>query len=79
MSPKVREAFELSLDRALINKVVFQGMYAPACGPVSPQSAVAPGAAPDCPRRDLAGAKRLLKEAGVKHPRQDRTEDVDHP
>ncbi|MFJ6748989.1 ABC transporter substrate-binding protein [Streptomyces sp. NPDC091266] len=65
--PKVREAFELSLDRALINKVVFQGMYAPACGPVSPESAVAPGAA-HCPPRDLAGAKRLLKEAGVRTP-----------
>ncbi|MEU0597158.1 ABC transporter substrate-binding protein [Streptomyces sp. NPDC006393] len=65
--PRVREAFELSLDRDVINKVVFQGMYAPACGPVSPKSAIAP-AAPGCPGRDLKKAKQLLKEAGVKLP-----------
>lgn len=47
---RVREAFELAIDRDLLNKVVFQGMYEPACGPISPQSAIAPGVAPeDCP------------------------------
>jgi len=66
---RVREAFELSIDRDLINKVVFQGMYEPACGPVSPGSAIAPGvAASACPERDVAKAKRLLKAAGVKTP-----------
>ncbi|MFI9773546.1 ABC transporter substrate-binding protein [Streptomyces sp. NPDC051956] len=66
---RVREAFELSIDRDLINKVVFQGMYEPACGPVSPESAIAPGvAASACPKRDVAKAKRLLKAAGVKTP-----------
>ncbi|RFC71412.1 ABC transporter substrate-binding protein [Streptomyces sp. AcE210] len=66
---RVREAFELSIDRALINKVVFQGMYEPACGPISPESALAPGVkASQCPERDVAKAKRLLKQAGVKAP-----------
>ncbi len=65
--PRVRAAFALALDRKLINKVVFQGMYEPACGPVSPESAIAPGAA-GCPERDLPRAKKLLKEAGVKLP-----------
>ncbi|MEU0303866.1 ABC transporter substrate-binding protein [Streptomyces sp. NPDC006175] len=66
---RVREAFELAIDRDLLNKVVFQGMYEPACGPISPQSAIAPGVAPeDCPRRDVDRAKKLLKEAGVKTP-----------
>ncbi|WP_419998992.1 ABC transporter substrate-binding protein [Streptomyces boninensis] len=66
---RVREAFELSLDRAVLNEVVFQGMYEPACGPVSPQSAVAPGPDPaDCPGRDVPKAKRLLAAAGVKAP-----------
>ncbi|WP_077965524.1 ABC transporter substrate-binding protein [Streptomyces tsukubensis] len=66
---KVREAFELSLDRDLLNKVVFQDMYDPACGPMSPESAVAPGVKPStCPKRNVAKAKRLLKEAGVKRP-----------
>lgn len=67
--PRVREALDLSLDRDLLNKVVFQGMYQPACGPISPQSATAPGVDPgQCPKRDVAKAKRLLKEAGVKTP-----------
>ncbi|UUN30182.1 ABC transporter substrate-binding protein [Streptomyces sp. FIT100] len=66
---RVREAFELSLDRELINKVVYQGMYEPACGPVSPQSAIAPGIPPArCPGRDVERAQRLLREAGVAIP-----------
>ncbi|WP_329125205.1 ABC transporter substrate-binding protein [Streptomyces sp. NBC_01465] len=66
---RVREAFELSIDRDLLNKVVFQGMYEPACGPISPESAIAPGVpAAQCPKRDVAKAERLLKEAGVKTP-----------
>ncbi|GAA1359691.1 ABC transporter substrate-binding protein [Streptomyces beijiangensis] len=66
---RVREAFELSIDRDVLNKVVFQGMYEPACGPVSPESAIAPGVpAAQCPKRDVAKARRLLKEAGVKTP-----------
>ncbi|NEB78171.1 ABC transporter substrate-binding protein [Streptomyces sp. SID14478] len=66
---RVREAFELSIDRDLINRVVFQGMYEPACGPMSPESALAPGVkASQCPKRDVAAAKRLLRQAGVKTP-----------
>ncbi|MFF1926023.1 ABC transporter substrate-binding protein [Streptomyces sp. NPDC058221] len=66
---RVREAFELAIDRDTLNTVVFQGMYEPACGPISPQSAIAPGVkAQDCPERDVAKAKKLLKEAGVKTP-----------
>ncbi|WP_307804724.1 ABC transporter substrate-binding protein [Streptomyces sp. VRA16 Mangrove soil] len=66
---RVREAFELAIDRDLINKVVFQGMYEPACGPVSPAAAIAPGVkASACPKRDVAKARRLLKQAGVKTP-----------
>ncbi|MFG2669469.1 ABC transporter substrate-binding protein [Streptomyces sp. NPDC048445] len=63
---RVREAFDLSLDRALINKLVFQGMYEPACGPVPPGT---PLSSPvTCPGRDVAKAERLLKAAGVKTP-----------
>ncbi|MFJ9175330.1 ABC transporter substrate-binding protein [Streptomyces sp. NPDC102360] len=64
---RVREAFELAIDRDLINKVAFQGMYEPACGPMSPASAIAPGVkSSQCPKRDVPKAKRLLKAAGVK-------------
>ncbi|MCX4724722.1 ABC transporter substrate-binding protein [Streptomyces sp. NPDC090052] len=63
---RVRQAFELSLDRELINKLVFQGMYEPACGPVPPGI---PLSSPvSCPGRDVAKAKKLLKQAGVKTP-----------
>lgn len=66
---RIREAFELSLDRQLINKVVFQGMYEPACGPIAPASAIAPGVpAAKCPGRDVTRARALLKAAGVHTP-----------
>ncbi|GGO44186.1 ABC transporter substrate-binding protein [Streptomyces daqingensis] len=61
---RVREAFALSLDRRLINKIVFQGMYDTACGPVAPSSEL--GTETRCPGRDLERARRLLKEAGEK-------------
>lgn len=63
---RVREALDLSLDRTLINKLVFQGMYEPACGPVptgTPLSSPAP-----CVARNIPKARKLLKEAGVKTP-----------
>ncbi|MEV3858880.1 ABC transporter substrate-binding protein [Streptomyces sp. NPDC050095] len=63
---RVREAFDLALDRRLINKVVFQDMYEPACGPVPPGTPLSTPVT--CPGRDVARAKRLLKEAGVKTP-----------
>ncbi|MGY0021739.1 ABC transporter substrate-binding protein [Streptomyces sp. YJ-C3] len=63
---RVREAFDLSLDRELINKVVFQDMYEPACSPVPPGTPLSTPVT--CPKRDVAKAERLLKEAGVKTP-----------
>jgi peptide/nickel transport system substrate-binding protein len=65
--PRVREALSLSLDRNIINKVAFQGMYQPACSPVSPIATLPAGPA-KCPGRDLAKARRLLRAAGVKTP-----------
>ncbi|NLU72798.1 ABC transporter substrate-binding protein [Streptomyces sp. HNM0575] len=63
---RIREAFALSLDRRLINKIVFQGMYDTACGPVAPSSEL--GTEMRCPGRDLGKARRLLREAGAKGP-----------
>jgi peptide/nickel transport system substrate-binding protein len=66
---RVRKAFELSIDRKTLNKVVFQGMYEPACAPISPVAAIAPGPkASACPGRDVARARRLLRDAGVRTP-----------
>jgi peptide/nickel transport system substrate-binding protein len=66
--PRVRQAFELSLDREAINKVVFQDKFTPACGPISPNSPFSSDAAQTCAKYDPAAAKALLAQAGVKTP-----------
>lgn len=65
--PRVRRAFELSLDRAALSQVVFAGMYEPngqATSALSPLyvNEIAP------PQRDVAKARALLNEAGVTTP-----------
>ena len=64
---RVRRAFELSLDRDAINQVVFNGEFVPGNQWVSPQHPYYQQAFP-IPKRDLAKAKALLKEAGVTTP-----------
>jgi peptide/nickel transport system substrate-binding protein len=64
---RVRQAFELSLDREAINQVVFNGEFVPGNQWVNPQSPYYQQAFP-IPKRDLAKAKALLKEAGVTPP-----------
>src|SRR5690242_12221685 len=62
--PRVREAFELSLDRAAINQVAWDGQYTPGCTPISPVSPFYDKAR-KCPGRDVAKAKQLLAAAGL--------------
>jgi peptide/nickel transport system substrate-binding protein len=64
--PRVREAFELSLDREAINRVVFDGRYDPDCSPIAPASPFDTDI--PCSQRDVARAKQLLQEAGVQTP-----------
>jgi peptide/nickel transport system substrate-binding protein len=66
-SPQLREAFELALDRDLINKIVYNGLYEPDCFPVPLDS---PYRAKDltCPKRDVAKAKQLVQSSGVPAP-----------
>jgi peptide/nickel transport system substrate-binding protein len=66
-NPKVREAFELSIDRDAINQVVFNGEFVPGNQWVSPQNPYYQQKFP-VPKRDVAKAKALLKEAGVTTP-----------
>jgi peptide/nickel transport system substrate-binding protein len=66
--PRVRQAFELSLDRDAINKVVFQSKFQPACGPISANSPFSSDPAQACPKHDPAAAKALLAQAGVSTP-----------
>jgi peptide/nickel transport system substrate-binding protein len=65
--PRVRQAFELSLDRDAINQVVFNGEFVPGNQWVNPQNPYYQGKFP-IPKRDVDKAKALLKEAGVSTP-----------
>ncbi|MDB5376564.1 MAG: transporter substrate-binding protein [Rubritepida sp.] len=66
-NPRIREAFELAIDRNALNQVVYEGMYTPASQPV-------PTANPFHVRdfrpepRNLERARTLLREAGVTTP-----------
>src|SRR5207247_7973316 len=62
--PRVREAFELSIDRAALNQVVWDGLYTPGCTPIPPISVFADKTR-KCPGRDVAKAKKLLADAGL--------------
>jgi peptide/nickel transport system substrate-binding protein len=66
--PRVRRAFEFSLDRQAINQVVFNNLYEPTCSPIPLDSPFASPALGQCPPHDVEQAKRLLAEAGVSAP-----------
>lgn len=64
---RVRQALELSIDRAIINQVALEGRFIPNNQPEAPGTPfffadLAP------PARDLARARALLREAGVEKP-----------
>jgi peptide/nickel transport system substrate-binding protein len=65
--PRVRQALELSIDRAALNQVVFNGLFEPgnqwepAANPYYIKSLPTPG-------RDVAKAKQLLAEAKAPNP-----------
>lgn len=63
----VRQAFELSLDRKVINRVVFGGTTVPGCLPVPPGSPYYDRSI-KCPGRDLARARQLISRSGVETP-----------
>src|SRR5476651_2433191 len=64
---RVRQALELSIDREVINQVVFNGEFVPGNQWISPQNSYYQEKFP-IPKRDVAKAKALLKEAGVTGP-----------
>jgi len=65
-SPQLRQAFADALDRDVINKVVFRGLYQPACSPIPTASPYADHEV--CPKRDLPAAKKLVAASGMKTP-----------
>jgi len=64
---RVRQAFELSVDSAALNQVVFDGLYLPTVQANPPSS---PFFFPELqpPARDIPRARALLREAGVTAP-----------
>lgn len=62
--PRVREAFEKSLDRTILNQVVLDGLMVPSNQTEAPTSPYVNPAIP-VPPRDLAGARALLAQAGA--------------
>jgi peptide/nickel transport system substrate-binding protein len=61
---RVRRAFDLAIDREVLNQVVFNGEFVPGNQWVNPENYYYQQKFP-VPKRDLAKAKSLLKEAGV--------------
>lgn len=66
---RVRQAFELAIDRAAVNQVVYQGIYTPTRQPWPPAN---PFHVRDFPatQRNVDRARALLREAGVTTPVQ---------
>jgi peptide/nickel transport system substrate-binding protein len=64
---KVRQALDLAIDREALNQVVFNGEFVPGNQWVSPTNAYYQKSIP-VPKRDVAKAKALIKEAGVTTP-----------
>jgi peptide/nickel transport system substrate-binding protein len=67
VSAKLREAFELALDRAIINQVAFDGAFIASNQPEAPGTTYYVPAFP-VPARDLARAKALVAESGLQRP-----------
>ena len=65
--PRVREAFDISLDRIALNQVVFAGQFVPGNQWVAPTN---PNYVRDYPmlKRDVKRAKALLAAAGIPSP-----------
>jgi peptide/nickel transport system substrate-binding protein len=64
--PTLREALELSLNRAQLNQVAFEGLYTPGCTPIPPNSPWAVNV--PCPAQNITEAKNLIAATGLKTP-----------
>jgi peptide/nickel transport system substrate-binding protein len=66
-SDKLREAFEMAIDRKALNKVVFGGTVLPGCTPISPSSSWY-DASIKCTPYNPTRAKQLVQQSGVSNP-----------
>jgi len=65
--PRVRQALDLAIDREAINQVVFNGEFVPGNQWINPEHPYYQQKFP-VPKRDVAKAKQLIQQAGVKTP-----------
>ncbi|KEI43465.1 ABC transporter substrate-binding protein [Saccharopolyspora rectivirgula] len=65
---RVRQALSAAIDRDILNKIAFNGLYQPACGPIPPVSPYATPKTQACPPHGPQRARQLLREAGVPTP-----------
>jgi peptide/nickel transport system substrate-binding protein len=66
-SDKLRQAFEMAIDRKTMNKVVFGGTVLPGCTPLSPVSPFFDKSL-KCTAFNPTQAKQLVSQAGVSNP-----------
>ena len=66
-SAKLREAFEMAINRKLMNKVVFGGTVLPGCTPLSPVSPFFDEGL-KCTPYNPAEAKKLVAQSGISSP-----------
>jgi peptide/nickel transport system substrate-binding protein len=64
--PTLRQALALTINRAAINRVIFDNVDQPACGPISPVSPYYTKLS--CPGPDVTKAKQLVSASGVPTP-----------
>jgi peptide/nickel transport system substrate-binding protein len=68
-SPLLRQAFEQAIDRATMNRVVFNGLYQTTCTPIPPaNTAWFDAIKAPCTPYDPADAKRLVARSGYSNP-----------
>jgi peptide/nickel transport system substrate-binding protein len=68
-SPLLRQAFEESIDRQALNRVIFAGLYQPSCTPIPPENSdwYRKIRVP-CTPYDPADARRLVARSGTANP-----------
>jgi peptide/nickel transport system substrate-binding protein len=66
--PGLRQAFELSLDRKAIARLIFNNTVTPGCGPISPVLKAWYDSKLKCSARNITRAKALVKASGAKTP-----------
>jgi peptide/nickel transport system substrate-binding protein len=66
-SAKLREAFEMAINRNTLNKVVFNNTVLPGCTPISPSSSWFDKSI-KCTPYNPAKAKQLVQQSGISNP-----------